>query len=619
MADVVEKKPAFYSKYAYSGRVYYSIDLETKDVEIVLRPDWDEIFNDLKDLIKRSNFKWSSDRGKWVGDIYCIESFADLMKKFFDCDEIEIPSEAKLTAETVFKRRAIDRTLLKADPLGPFQEEGILKGIQQNRLLLGWEMGLGKTYVVVSILNHRVKYDGVDRTLIVAPSESVYNFKRELLRFNTFGLTEDDISIANVKNRNPWEKDPKIIIMTYRTFLMLSDEFYRNTTGKTSKNYRTPCLPFDTWGSKRTIVLDESHLIKNITSRTSKVLNIHKQFFDFRYLLSGTPFPNGVHELYNQLRFIDPTSVNPNYNQWLSEIANIGNRWSQYGINYFYPKKVEKFIQQKKKWVDRKFTKGNIDLPDLVVDKIYVGMNDKHEQIYQDLVEYVLYILKERDGRIIPREVFIKFPFIMQAIDDPSLLKGKMDPQMNPRFVSRIEKWKMKDHSKLEVVSSLLEKYIETEKRKVILWSGHPLTMDTLAVEYAKYNPIVIHGQSEIPKNISMNEHRNNLLEKFKTGKKNNLLIASYFVLSSAVNIVESNRAVYWDRSWDLKYYLQSIKRNHRIGQTEIVFSHPTILEGTIDERLDKTLDQKENLNNNLFNRDSLSLEEWKNIFKGVS
>ena len=578
-------------------------------------------FDELKDLIKDEGFafqtSWKGYDKIWVGhkpqayrfllQAQTIEKIS-LNKSFL--------SKLTPTPETKFYRLPFKTELLKSNPMGEYQKNGIIKGIRQNRLMLAWEMGLGKSFTVISILNHLFHYELADSVLILAPSESIYNFRREMIQFSCLNLTEDDFYIANVKNRKPFDSGKKIIIMTYRTFLMLSDDAYKEKTGKKSKRYTSPTLPIDTWGANRVIIADESHALKNPSARQTKAIHLHKEYFDYRYLLTGTPDPNGVAGWYSQINFLDDEIIGESYTSWLRTVANLGNRFSPVAINFFYPDKVKRFMKKVEPLVSREFAKDNLNLPEQVIKNIYVPLSDLQRDIYKDLISYTLSILKEEEGELIPRSVENKFPFIMQALENPSMLKGKIDKELSPILAKKVDKWKFKDHSKLEVVDALVSKYLEEDK-KIIIWSGHPLTMNELSAHYSKYKPITIHGQMTLPDGKDKAEYKNELLERFKTSKDHNILIASYYVLSSAVNIVQATRSIYFDRSQNPTAWMQSLKRIHRIGQEERTIVNPIIFEHSLEERLDRALKRKDKLNNNLTKSDSLSASEWKSLFMG--
>lgn len=579
-------------------------------------------FLDLKDVLVDNHFYFQPEfeyqEKVWIKEVYLCE---DALLELYDIEEFTISDSIldalEPTPETEFFRLPFDESQLRSKPIGDFQIRAIKQGITQSRLYLAHKMGLGKSFMIISILNHLWAKGLIDKILIVAPTESVINFKRELLRFSTIPLSNNEICIAGVENREPFRSDVKVVIMRYRTFLMLSDDAYKKTHHKFTKKYRTACLPLDNWGMNRAIVLDEAHLIKNSQSRWTKTLHMHKHFFRFRYMLSGTPYPRGVEDLYSQITFLDKGLIPVDYHSWISSLAVLGNNWSQYAIRYYKEDRVKNFLRGVEKWLIREFTEDNIDLPERIIDPVYVEFSEKQKRIYQSYISYRLDESKSKNGKIVMKEVFNDFPRLSLALDNPSILKGKVDFQKNPVLYKLIDKWKFEDHSKLEATESLLEKFIDEEEKKVIIWSGHPLTIKQLGEHFKKYDPVLIHGGLETPKGLDRNDLIDQLVESFKKEKKHRLLIASYYMIARAVNIVEAPRAICFDRPYDFEIWDQMTKRNHRYGSTETVLIKPLLIENSIDERQDRVLKTREKIDKDLLKYDSLSKEQWKKLFEG--
>src|SRR5208282_3442241 len=380
-------------------------------------------FNDFYNILKGKHFQfdpddkiWSATPRKILSVLSDLSDYEDIIYFPINAKQILEQKRDSEVPETEFIRNIFDESLLRVPPyLGKspneqFQKDCIKKGIRQNRLAYFLGMGLGKTYITINVLNHLFAWKAIDHILIISPSEGIYNWKVELMKFNSWELKEEEIYIANAENRNPFDEQYKVVIMTYRTFLMLSDDAYTTSTGKKVKRttidknghrkktqpYRHPTIYFDCWGSteKRAIILDESHKIKEHKASQSYTIGLHKHFFKYRYILTGTPSPNVFTELYSQMKFLDDALV-PSYSEFISEIANLGNRFSDYAINYIYPEKQEEYEKKWSPWVIRLQTEEAIDLPPLYVKKIYAELPHKQKDIYQKLIEYVLTILKE--------------------------------------------------------------------------------------------------------------------------------------------------------------------------------------------------------------------------------
>ena len=65
-----------------------------------------------------------------------------------------------------------------------------------------------------------------------------------------------------------------------------------------------------------------------------------------------------------------------------------------------------------------------------------------------------------------------------------------------------------------------MDKYINEEKQKVILFSYHPNTIEDLKEHYKKYSPLIIHGQIEITgDNKDREEEKDSIINLFKVIK----------------------------------------------------------------------------------------------------
>lgn len=559
---------------------------------------------------------WTTHPAKMLDVIHELNDVEDV--EIDDLTREELQNRATRVSDVRKRRTRFDRSLMKLPPIKgkppneDYQLTDIKTTVCTNRRAIFWQMGLGKTMLMVNVLNQHFAAGRVEKCLIVAPTEGVVNWTREIQKFSDL-FPPERVTIADVKKRKPFTDDVDIVVMTYRTFLMISDDYYKETTGKKSKKYRKACIPFSSWGTdgKRMVILDESHCIKTPTSRTSKVLHIHKPFFEYRYILTGTP-ADKVADYYSQMTFLSDDLIPMSYYDWLSGIANLGDRFSEYNINYYYPERVESFVKRIEPYMVRRNTEDHLDLPENYIDRVYANLEGLQLDIYRSLIVDTMDELQSR-GEIDTRDMLNMFPFLTLALDNPDILRDSKHTKEATRKL--LKRWKFEKHGKLEVTNSLVEKYLD-EGRKVILWSGHPKTIDQMSEYYAKRKPFWIHGQLDF-RGTTRDKFRDELVEGFKASPDRNLLIASYKVLNSAVNLTEATRNIYFDRSYSMTEWLQSQKRTHRIGQNERVITHPIIFSNTLDERLDARLDAKVDIDTYLLERKFLSEEEWKAIFEG--
>jgi SNF2 family DNA or RNA helicase len=216
----------------------------------------------------------------------------------------------------------------------------------------------------------------------------------------------------------------------------------------------------------------------------------------------------------------------------------------------------------------------------------------------------------DKRGGIDPQIIAGVFPYISMALEEPILLMDS-DRQhvVDQSLANLLVKWDMKKSHKFEILTSLLEEYILEEKEKVVVFDYHPLILDMLYSKFSKYNPLVLHGGNT--------ENRDSIVEEFKNNSKCKVLFASMLVLQTAVNLQFCHRVIYYNRTYSYTAWIQSQRRFWRIGQDQPVIINPIIFENTIDERLDLSLERKEDLNKNLFSKQFLSRKEIEEIFYG--
>lgn len=531
-------------------------------------------------------------------------------------------------------RAAIDPKFVIGEFKGDYQKRAVQKGISQNRLALFHEMGLGKTYEIQTILNHLMGWGRIEKYVIVSPPEGVINIAREILKFNTCGITKKDIFIVDTEHRDPF-RDPtkKVIIMTYRNVIMLHDDFYKakqhkKASSKIMKNY----IPWDKLGKNLAIILDESPAIKNHSSKTFKLLDKSKKFFEYRYILTGTPAPKYSEDLWAQFRFLQQSCVPSEFLTFLRMIANIGNRYSEMAVNYYYPDKVQAFLNSVDYLVDRETIESSgIKLPPLIIEPIYCSLPPLQKTLYQNIVTKVISIIREEQGKITRRALQNKFSYLSLALHDPLVIKeGNLDAEeTSPELMANLKNWKIKENGKYEAALSIIEKNV-AEGKKTILWSGHPTIIDSLAREFEKFHPLALHANTVVNKGESVAERNDAVVEAFKQDKKCWLLIANYSCLKTSVNITEAPRQIYWDRLWDAETFLQACRRSYRIGQTERVIINPLIFVNSLEEEQDKELNKRIDFNSKVwikeitelkdeFLDEPLTLEKCKEIFTGNS
>lgn len=244
--------------------------------------------------------------------------------------------------------------------------------------------GLGKTGIVLSTLRILKKCNPNYKALIIAPLPVVINTWPEECRdwqdfegFKTVVLhgrdkeklagQEADIYVLNAEN----------IFWLFDLIVKEFDEF-----------------PFDM------LVIDESTLFKNWSSKRTKVLREFRDFFDKIILLTGTPTPKGLMDMFAQMYLIDGGD-------------SLGKYITRFRTKYFDPcgyKNKNWELREGSDTLIKKAITGNtlriergdvIDMPALNEIVIPVLLPPKIQKIYDEF-EKKMFSEVEGDGIFIP-------------------------------------------------------------------------------------------------------------------------------------------------------------------------------------------------------------------------
>lgn len=555
----------------------------------------DPLFNTLNSLFRKYFLKFDKESKSWISvpnlDTYKlyeeIQDYTDLDISKEDADFLDFciypPS-----SEIKKYKFSVDKELIEKHPplkgkVGKenFQKEAISSLLHQNRSIVDIQMRHGKTYIIAMTVGTLLKMGKVDKVFIVCRSEGVENFRLELLRFIPF-LKEEDIEIIKTSNREIENFfDKKILITNYVTF-RISTEYYKNQRKIKSKGPRKSIIDFSKFGNNRMIILDECQAINHYDSLQSIYLHLHKDFFDRRIIMSGSLGYNPL-SFYSLSKFIVPDRIPYAYSEWRDYVSSFyGREIKDTKMKEFKERILNEIMISYRDCIEQK---------DNEIEEIFIEMTEKMRNIYQNFSTNFIKNFMEEKNNI---SILQKFGYLSQITSDPSLLD--------------IPNWKFEDNPKLGVMESLLDKLIDEEKRKVIVWGNHPDSLNKLGEYFKKYNPIIIHGQ------IGKLENRGNEVKKFRENPENKILICNY-VLATSITLTEATANIYWDLPLDTDSFVQSRERIRGITQKEITQTYYLLFEKSIDLYIYYEILQKKMKVKNLMSSKDLTLNDYKLIF----
>jgi len=585
-----------------------------------------QAFQEVVEVLKRFRSMFNPSSKSWI---IHPSTFEELCGALEDIDTLYV-SESNQKAIDELKnpkpsvrveRIPFDRSNLKVPPIvgkHPFENyqlEDITRCVNRNRWALFNEQGLGKSYEIISALDILRQNNKIQKVLFVTSASGVYNIKREFAKFSGFDPAR--IAVGGTNDRTPFRTDIDIVICNYRSLLLISDHYYKLKNKKKSTTYRKSSIPLEDWIiGNAAFVLDESQNIANPKARQTKAVEMIKDYFDYRYLLSGTPYDK-EEKIYSQLNFLDSAFVhNYSYFDWLSEYANLGNRFSAYAINYFRKDKKEKLTGIVASTCSRRFSDECLDLPEHLIKPIIIPFDNSQKEIYQEIIVQKLKLLNEQEKGLRSQSVINSFPYLILGVDNPHILlkhAGENNELLPEKTLKKIKNFKFENHSKIEALQDLLDKH---KIEKIVLWTSHPSVGFELQKLVGEEESLIINGEVPRPKGMELDEFKGQIVSEFESNPKKRILIAGIQVFSTAVTMVCANVQIVFDSTFSFIDYSQALKRIHRIGQSKTVYTYVLLIDNSLDMLRYDNLQDKEFINNNFLKKEYLDKDTIRNMFE---
>ena len=407
--------------------------------------------------------------------------------------------------------------------------------------ILADEMGLGKTIQTISfLLSKKEDNNSTLKTLIVTPTALIYNWKNE---FENFAPSINVLLVhGNKKEREKalLEIDKyDVIITTYGTL--------RNDLDKYSDIVFDYCI------------IDEAQNIKNpLALSTDAVKSINAKV---KFALTGTPIENNLLELWSIFDFIMPG--------YLYSRSKFQDLFIYDTYNYENLKSLIKpFILRR--------TKSEVmkELPEKIEHKFYVELNKEQRKLYSTYVSEIQEKIRNKNFKVDKITMFSYLTKLRQLCLDPSVL---------------LEDYNKKS-SKIETTLEILKNAID-ENHKILLFSQFTSVLKNIGKELTKNNITYsyLDGQTSAKERLK-------LVNKFNETDENKVFLISLKAGGTGLNLTSADIVIHFDPWWNPAVENQASDRAHRYGQENVVEVIKLIAKGTIEEKIVKLQENKNEL-----------------------
>lgn len=541
-----------------------------------------------------------------VNDNVVLTPEAEEWRKSFDFENVK----SQVKAQT-FHTKPYDH-----------QIEGLSELLFNYRWILQWEMGTGKSKVIVDAVQ-QLKL----KTLILCPLVGLDNWLDEMRvhsnkktlvlqldgnspkekqkqiqkspQYDVFVVTYDAARLYGVPHlftstiklflkaeRIPHENLKRILSLTSDSKLQLeaTQQWLDGSQPRALENIiRKEIGSEPQWICDfpyTVIVADESHKIKRYKSARTKIcLELSKKAAR-RYLLTGTLSHGDPRDLYTQLRFLAPYLMPENYTLFCERYVAFSPKVKHLVTGF---KNLNILNNRVTRVSSVKKLDDCVSLPERQFIEVGFELSVGQQTAYNDAVrDWIIdtpnarSVVEIKNAAIRINKLlqicsgFLYVPKSTEVCDacenkhicvEHCILPGSascLRPDLCKELLRDVLVFP--DNPKLQLLSSKLDDV--TPASKSIVWAGYIQELDDIEAELVRNGWKYVRVDGRTTSNIS------NLVSQFQNDPDCHIYLGQIST-GIAINLTAAKYTFYYSRTWSLDHRLQSLGRSYRIGQKQ--------------------------------------------------
>lgn len=464
---------------------------------------------------------------------------------------------------------------------------------QLESVTLGWhkeaygyllEMGLGKTRVLLDdfCLNYTLGH--LDALLVIAPKSVYSNWTRvseevpgEIQKWVWKSVTEGMIVHQYRAGKEKQDAQGRLavldIIAPGPRILVVNAEAISST-----KDAVAFCEKF-LRSHKTMMVIDESTIIKDRSSKRTKRLTKMGLLASKRRIMTGSPSTGSPTDVWGQFEFLERgclghntfTSFQSRY--CLLKDMRIGPRIikKEYGTQ-----NLEELRDVLKLNSIRRRKSECLNLPPKLYEREEVELTDEQKAAYKEMKRSAMLILNDRE---------VTTSIVMtQMMRLHQIACGHIQPDEGPAMRLRSNR-----------PNALIDVIERSGERKVVIWCAYREDADIVceALRNSKwgnqYETVRWTGKES-------QAEREEGEARFQTERNTRFMVATQSAGGRGRTWTAATLVIYFSNSYDLELREQSEDRTHRIGQTGAVTYVDLISPGTVEEKIVNALRAKKSV-----------------------
>lgn len=432
-----------------------------------------------------------------------------------------------------------------------YQRVAIERLVSSPRLALFQDMGLGKTVeVLTAVQTLRMRWR-VSRVLVVAPKKvAEATWSNEAAQWDHLSDMKIVPVLGTLTKRIMALNTPADLYVINRENIPWLVDYYRNE------------WPFDG------VVLDESSSFKNPQSKRFKALKKVLDRIQWLVLLTGTPAPNGLEDLWAQIYLLDQgqrlgRTISSFRDAFFTQDKSYpGQQYRTYTPQPGADKRIEDAIADI--CVSMK-AEDYLELPEYIEDVVPVELDAPAKKAYKKLEREMLL---EVDGATI-------------TAGTAAVLNGKLLQLCSGAVYDTNGQAQDVHGCKVEAFLEVVEQ-LNGQHALVFYWYKHEVDrlLDALARQFPGLRVRVYLGDEDAA--------------AWNAGGVD-ILLAHPASCGYGLNLQKGGHHMVWFGfpNWALEIYQQACKRLHRQGQRFPVVSHLMVVQGGMDQAVVAALQEK--------------------------
>ncbi len=417
------------------------------------------------------------------------------------------------------------------------------------------DMGLGKTVQMLAFLLRRLEGAPAEArpTLLVAPTSVVGNWEREIARFAPTLRVTPHYGGERARTARGFPRGPGALVLT--TYGLLRRD--------------AALLSRVQWDA---VVLDEAQNIKNAASATARAARSLRA--SQRFALTGTPVENRLAELWSILEFANPGLLGP-METFRREVALPIERHGSQEAADRLRRIVGPFVLRRLKSDPTIIA----DLPAKNEMKVVCTLTREQATLYKAVVDEELRRIEASDGMARRGRVLALLLYTKQIANHPAQYLGEAGPLPGRS-------------GKLARVLEMLEEALSAGDKALVFTQFREMGDKLVAhlSEHLGHEVLFLHGGTS-------RKARDEMVRRFQEETHGpRVFVLSVKAGGTGLNLTAASHVFHYDRWWNPAVEDQATDRAYRIGQKRAVQVHKLVCAGTVEEKIDRLLEQKRQL-----------------------